>query len=338
MLRVFFAVVSLSVSAMAQIRDIKLTDAQKISADATTARQQLSNMGVVYLWKMNGSDITVQNQMPVVSDFMGNSIAQAENNLVSVQDCYDPKDSSKLVDSYVLFERPSPDFPVGGYLKVSELKQEFSKLEADSEFTVGGWFKQYPDFVEDFKNIEPGKLAHGYMPALTRFEKSSPGHIGGMEWIMQMTNEITYVNINRGWTGQNDMNTGLPWWAHTYGTCYTGNYHDECWHYVSVAVNPAKNTVQFVISRQPDHTAGEDFLATGITNAALNATPITHMKNAVLQIGAGEGSGTHGLIRGLYFARKALSSTESKAISLYTAPAFKPLKCTSGRYLKKRAY
>jgi hypothetical protein len=334
-----FALLFASNASYAQLRDISVPpNLQLNKADPAAAKAQLAAMNVKYLWKMDGSDASRQNQQLVISDFMGNSSAHTESGLVSVQDCYD---KGVLQDSFVLFQRPTPDYPVGGSLKVSETTSSFSKLEANSEFTIGGWFKQYPNFMDDFKFIEPGKIAGGYMPALTRFAKSTPLAGNGMEWIFHMTPEIAYVNINRGFTGQNDMNVHVPWWAHTYGTCYQGGYHKECWHYISVAVNPAQNTVQFVISRQPGYFMADgdevDFLATGITNAQLNNTAITHFKDSILQIAAGETEGTHGLIRGLFFARKALSPQESKAISTYTAPNFKNLHCTGGLNLTKRS-
>lgn len=343
-LKLSFLIFSLSLSAQAEIRDIKVPELLKINTqDPKIAQQQLNLMEVKYLWKMDGSDLQMIDKKVVVNDFMGNSIARADSSeLVSIQDCYNPKSSTpEILDSYVLFERPSADYPVSGSLRVTETQDEYSKLEANSEFTIGGWFKQYPNSVENFKFMEPRFLAGGFMPALTRFAKSTPTAGNGMEWIFHMTNEIAYVNINRGFTGQNDMNQNLPWWAHTYGTCYQGGNHDECWHYVSASVNPLKNTVQFVISRQASFftvdTGDFDFVSTGITNAQLNNTNITHFKDSVLQIAANEGAGTHGLIRGLFFARKALTPEQSKAISIYTAPHFKQRKCSSGLYLKRRA-
>lgn len=324
-------------AAHAVLTNVQVPAALQISAtDPTAARARLQQMNVKYLWKMDGSDVSVVNGRLQVADFMGNSTAVATNSLVSAQDCY--RREGELIDSYVLFERPSADFPVGGGLRVQE-KQPWSRVEATDEFSFGGWFKQHPFDKKNFRAIEPRFLAGGYMPALTRFAPSSANAHGGMEWMFHMTNEIAYANINRGWTGQNDMNHGLPWWAHTYGTCYDGRYHEECWHYVSISIKPSANTVQFLIIHPPGWAFGNpaesDMIATGITNANLNSTAIPQIAGAFLQIGSNESTGTHGLIRGLWFARKALSFEESKAISHYTAPSKKGFLCSGNNLLPR---
>jgi len=321
--------VMLSSSTLAQrITTISVPSAQRLSkTDPQAARALLESMGVKYLWKMDGSDVIVNGSEITVTDFMDHSIARGPSDLVTVQTC--PSSG----DDFVLFSRPNPDYPVGGSLLVQE-DFPHSRLEHTSEFTIGGWFKQYPALFSDFRYLEPRYLAGGYMPALSRYLPASATEDSGMEWMAHLTSERLYFNINRGFTGQNDMNQQLPWWADTYGTCYDGR-HFECWHYVSISVNPAQNTVQFVIVRQSAgrgyNRDGNDFISTGITDARLNNTPIPVLRGAELRIGAHQTGGTHGIIRGLYFARKALSPSESKALADYTAPSKKGFLCSGAR-------
>jgi len=324
----------ISTLAHAQVaRNIQVPGELKISSDPVTARAQLARMDVRYLWKLDGSDIAIRGEELFANDFLGNGHARSEGSAVSLKSCVR---SGQRVDSFVLFERPAPDSPLSGYLKVEE-KSLHSKLDKKSAFTIGGWFKQYPTFIEDFRDINPGSLAPGFMPALVRFSKTTAHRPGMMEWMFHLTAERGYLNINRQYTGQNDMNQQLPWWAHTFGTCYENNQHSECWHYISVAVDPAKNSVQFVIVRQAGWSYGDsgvtDYVSTGVTDAYLNNIDIPTSAQSVLHIGGNENTGTHGIIRGLYFARKALTPVESKALSIYTAPTKKGFNC-GGRELR----
>lgn len=318
----------LALSTYAQsFRDIRVPKELQISKlDPVKAKALLESLNVKYLWKMDESGVFQNASELVVTDFMQNSVAHSEGSLVSVKTCKRGTGKNK----FVLFERPSPDYPVGGYLKVDE-DFPHSLLDKNSEFTIGGWFKQYPRELSDFRYIEPTDLVGGYHPVLSRYSPTSSSAPGSMEWMFHMTTEIAYFNINRGFTGQNDMNVHTPWWAHTFGTCYEGGQTQECWHYVSVAVKPAENKVQFVIVRQIQgiygSSAATDFLSTGITSAYLNNIEIPTSPESILKIGAHETSGTHGIIRGLYFAKKALSPEESKAISNYTSPTKDGFRC-----------
>jgi len=328
-------------------RDLRL---QQMNEDQ--ARATLNALDVKYLWKMNGQDVETAAQAPglVVYDFMNHVAAHSEGlrpevidqtsfnePLVTEQDCLtmNRKHQSVLVDRFVQFERISPDQNIGGSLVVDEKDPGISQLNREDSFTIGGWVKL--NTASDIGNqlLEPSFFPQNFMPILSKTVsnlEATPDHAGN-DWIVHLTSQGTYLNINRNNTkDQNDMNISslnTAWWADTYGSCYTNGNHDECWHYFSISVNPSQNTVQFVFLRKNTalRAGMMDFVQTQVTNSGDNQILIRRSEKARLRIGGNGFENMHGLMRGVFLAKRALSPSESKAIALYTEPTAKGFYC-----------
>ncbi len=304
-----------------QFAEIKVPLADQLDTnDPVQARERLTQMGVKYLWRMVDDDIVTSAGTLTVRDFMGNGDALASPSDVAKLSCT----RKKTKESFLFVGRPFPDDHKGGYLTVAEKNPLTSRLEAGDSFTIGGWVKMMPVSLRD--ETSPANMPRGYMPLLSRSNSRA------YEWFGHLTTERLYVAVNRDNRSPSLSNEQLPWWAHTYGTCWNGQYNEECWHFVAISVDPTKNKVQFVIVRRegnniPGHTS--DFSQIQMTDTVLDRAAVASLAGSELLIGGDKTISMHGLLRGVFFARAALTKEQMKSIATFTAPNKQTVLCHS---------
>lgn len=324
---------------------VKLPDELRLrDKSETEVRRRLDEMGINYLFLLDHRDLNQDDKMPFYSipDFMGNATAQSkggtkfraqncalkretgerDNRFRNTQAEKDFPAATTESESFARFDRLSPADAVGGYLLVQEADPAVTNLSPYEGFTVGTWMK--------LKSDPNGKNADGYFPILSKSSLNQANAQGKFEWEFKTTGNVVYLIINRGGFSQN-INFGMPWWGDHFGSCYEGGIHRECWHYISVSFDPSINKVSVFFMRKfanyiPEPAA--EYFHRGETSARENSMPIQSSRQTALRIGGSNSNTMDGVLKGVFFARKALAAEEMKAMGLLTAPNREALNCT----------
>ena len=281
-------------------------------------RSSLADLGVQYLFNFNKTDLLKQqgSNKYLIPDFMGHAIAESRTDNFTAQVCA-LKDGTSS-ESFARFDRFSADDSVGGYLLVKENDPTITNLKVDDGFTMGAWVKIKADYSHS-----DVRTNDGYFPILSKTPLNTDPVIGKTEWEFKVTSEVMYLNINRGGQYQNNLNVKLPWWADRFGSCYQYGIHQECWHFVSISVNQTKHTYSVLFLKKftdslPGNTT-ESF-QNYETNVSQDNTPIEASAKTALRIGGSNTNTMDGMLKGVFFSKKALSQSEMRAIAELTAP------------------
>ena len=300
-------------------KDGATTGSVLIGKPEAELRSSLAELGVKYLFNFNQADLlrSQDSKQYSIGDFMGNAVAESKTDHFTAQVCA-LRDGTKS-ESFARFDRFSEDDSVGGYLLVKENDPTVTNLKVDDGFTMGAWIKLKADYGNS--GI---KTADGYFPILSKTALNTNPIIGKTEWEFKVTSEVMYLNINRGGHYQNNMIVKLPWWADRFGSCYEYGIHRECWHFVSISVNQTKHTYSVLLLRKsadalPGNTT-ESF-QNYETNRHEDNIPIEASEKTALRIGGSNSNTMDGMLKGVFFSKKALSQQEMRAIADLTTPA-----------------
>ncbi|MFZ3231836.1 MAG: hypothetical protein WA160_16640 [Pseudobdellovibrio sp.] len=280
------------------------------------ARSQLKTMGVEYLFNFNNADLTRPSGQKkyFIKDFMHNAVAESQTENFSAQSCL-IKDGTQS-ESFARFDRFSENDSMGGYLLVQENDSTVTNLKSNEAFTIGTWVKIKTDYH--------AKTADGYFPIFSKTALNTKTQAGQTEWEFKLTSEVAYLNINRNGQFQNNLNRQLPWWADRFGSCYENNISRECWHFVAISVNPAEHKYSVMMLRKfADELPGNnvEFFENYETSISQDNVPIVASTKTALRIGGSNTNTMDGMLKGTFFAKRALSQDEMRAIATYTTPA-----------------
>lgn len=282
-------------------------------------RSSLSDLGVKYLFNFNRADLIQSSETHkyLIPDFMGHAVAESKTENFRAQVC--ALNNGADSESFARFDRFSVDDSMGGYLLVKENDPTVSNLKLEDGFTMGAWVKIKADYRNSYITT-----ADGYFPILSKTALNTDPQIGKTEWEFKATSEVIYLNINRGGQYQNNLNVKLPWWADRFGSCYQNGVHQECWHFVSISVNQSKHTYLVLFLRKfADELPGNvtESFQNYETNVSQDNTPIEASAQTALRIGGSNTNTMDGMLKGVFFAKKALSREEMRAIAYLTTPA-----------------
>lgn len=284
--------------------------------DESAIREDLRKMGVQYLFQLDDSDMA-QSELPgqfEIQDFMQNAVAKSQTEYFSAQKCL--KNDGTPSESFARFDRISKNDSMGGYLLVREKDPTRTNLKSDQGFTVGTWVK--------LKAEDLSTSGSGYFPVLSKSALNTDPLIGKFEWEFKLTRESVYININRGGQFQSNLNRKLPWWADRFGSCYQQGIHRECWHFVAVSVNPKEHKFSVMFLRKhADELPGNIVESYGIyeTSVQENQVPIVASERTPLRIGGSNNSTMDGILKGTFFANRALGRDEIRELAKFTTPS-----------------
>lgn len=279
-------------------------------------RDRLQTFGVSYFFRLDESDLRKEEDAPFysVQDFMGNATAESRGGTkFKAEACGGENSTSKAAH----FKRNSKVEDTGGYLLVKEADPSTTNLSPYEGFSVGSWIQLN------------NQVTSGSFPILTKTPMNQINPQGKHEWTFFVTGNVVYLNVSRQGRTQN-LNFNLPWWGDRFGSCYERGIYRDCWHYVGISFDPASNKMAVLFLRKFANklpgAAAENFHIYE-TSAQENALPIDTSTQTPLRIGGANASSMDGILKGVFFARKALSSSELKAMAQLTEPRMDGLFC-----------
>lgn len=241
----------------------------------------------------------------------------------------------------------------------SALKHEStSALQKDDGYTFGAWVKMRLEDNQMMKAVGdgPGMPVAGFNPLLleTRARLKFPGARMGIlsratptipgatarpwEWDFSVLENRASVRVNR--KGNGEFAKTLPW-AGNFGTCQAVSARGqsvsmECWVFVAMAFDPGSQRAMSFLIR--DSQNAWLLHKEVIPHAESSDTSFFNASEVVLGAGASEGAAFSGFLRGVFFAKQALSSDQLLKLALATAPSHSRYSVRSGQTVDRLAY
>jgi hypothetical protein len=206
-------------------------------------------------------------------------------------------------------------FQRGQYLELNAHDSQKFTLAAGQSVTVGGWIRARKDQYR-------GTVISSWLPFMSKMPANgvhSPG-----DWEFMSAGNLVYLAVHRnqgGFPQRNVFSASLSsaWWADDPATCYTGGTHVDCWHFIALSMDVSKNLPEARMTLVRDYVRGQsvasDYSKSSVQAIGLPTLPSMHDAQSTVRIGANQLEYFEGQIGSLFFANKALSPEQLKAIA-----------------------
>jgi hypothetical protein len=144
------------------------------------------------------------------------------------------------------------------------------------------------------------------------------------DWEFMSAGNLVYLAVHRNKDGfpQREVfsaSLSTAWWADTPSTCYTGSTHVDCWHFIALSIDASKTLPEARMTLFRDYVRGQsvasDYTKSSVLPIGLSVLPTMHDSQSTVRIGVNQLEYFEGQIGSLFFANKALSPEQLKAIA-----------------------
>ncbi len=233
-----------------------------------------------------------------------------------------------------------------------------SAIKKEDGYTFGAWVKMR---LEDNQLTKPAgdgpgmpvsgfnpllletrarlKFPNARMGILSRAVPAIPGAVSRpWEWDFSVTDNRASVRVNR--KGNGEFAKNLPW-AGNFGTCQAVSARGqsvsmECWVFVAMAFDPGSQRAMSFLIR--DSQNSWLLHREVVPHAESSDTSFFNSSEVVLGAGAPDGAAFSGFLRGVFFAKHALSSEQLLKLALATAPSNTRYTVREGQVVDRLAY
>jgi hypothetical protein len=270
-------------------------------------REDLKEWGVVASWSFtSGGDILTDEVQGLKLESKVDEALLGPNPSVGLarpQSCY-----------YNSF-KTALEFQRGQYLELSSQDSAKFNLEAGTSVTIGGWIRSRKDRFS-------GTGISGWLPFMSKMPANgvhSPG-----DWEFMSAGNLVYLAVHRNQGGfpQRDVysaSLSSAWWADDPSTCYAGGAHVDCWHFIAISLDVSKNLPEGRMTVFRDFVRGQsgapDYTKSSIRPIGSNLLPSMQDSHSKVRIGVNQLDYFQGQIGSLFFAKKALTPEQLKAIA-----------------------